>query len=191
MSGIGHNGGPAIEGGKAWRKHCWTAAREALLPTLPVEVVRLRVKRAREIGLDYRTYAGLRATTGRDVVALLFSTNALELLTPADRLDIAKSRKLGAVTDTARLLAAQPPLSPSRVAAMLEGQGVNVHGAIAAPGVAESWAQTRNRIAALLADSRHPPDGVVLIGETALERDWVAAARLAGFVPGHAYFVQG
>ncbi|WP_295074341.1 hypothetical protein [Tabrizicola sp.] len=43
---LGHNGGPSLEGGVSWRKHCWSAARERLLPTLPIEVVRLRVKRA-------------------------------------------------------------------------------------------------------------------------------------------------
>ena len=31
---------------------------------------------ARELGIDYKSYAGIRAATGRDIVALLFSTNA-------------------------------------------------------------------------------------------------------------------
>ena len=70
MSGIGHNNGPTMEGGAGWRRHCWTKAREELLPTLPLEVVRLRVKRAAELGLDYRAYASFRASTGHDVVAL-------------------------------------------------------------------------------------------------------------------------
>ncbi len=69
MGEIGHNGGPSLAGGVSWRRHCWSAAREALLPTLPIEVVRLRVKRAKALGLDYKTYAGLRAATGHDVVA--------------------------------------------------------------------------------------------------------------------------
>ena len=46
IAGPGHNGGPSLEGGTSWRRHCWTQARERLLPTLPIEVVRLRVKRA-------------------------------------------------------------------------------------------------------------------------------------------------
>jgi hypothetical protein len=29
---------------------------------------------------------------------------------------------------------------------------------------------------------------VLLVGETALEREWVGAARLAGFLPGDRYF---
>lgn len=27
MALIGHNGGPSVEPGEAWRRHCWTAAR--------------------------------------------------------------------------------------------------------------------------------------------------------------------
>jgi len=76
---IGHNGGPSIEAGYGFRKHAWGKAREALLPKLPIEIVRVRVARARRLGLPYRTYAGIRAATGRDVVAFLFSGNALEL----------------------------------------------------------------------------------------------------------------
>ena len=79
MGEIGHNGGPSLEAGASWRRHCWTSARAALLPTLPIEVVRLRVKRAKALGLDYKTYAGVRAATGHDVVAFLFSSNALRV----------------------------------------------------------------------------------------------------------------
>ena len=77
MGEIGHNGGPSLAGGVSWRKHCWSSARERLLPVLPIEVVRTRVKRAKALGLDYKTYAGVRATTGRDLVAFLYSSNAL------------------------------------------------------------------------------------------------------------------
>ncbi len=53
----GHNKGPAMDAGVAWRTHCWTAAREALLPTLPIEVLGGRIRRAKEPGLDDKTYA--------------------------------------------------------------------------------------------------------------------------------------
>ena len=39
---IGHNGGPSVEPGEAWRRYCWSAARAALLPTLPIEALRTR-----------------------------------------------------------------------------------------------------------------------------------------------------
>ena len=70
MAGIGHNRGPGQASG--FRAHCWRLARRELLgERLPVEVVRMRVRRAHELGLDYKTYAGVRATTGRDLVAFL------------------------------------------------------------------------------------------------------------------------
>jgi hypothetical protein len=187
MGGIGHNGGPMLEGGTSWRRHCWGAAREALLPTLPVEVVRLRVRRAAELGLDYRTYAGVRATTGRDIVAFLFSSNALRLVSPQDPMPPSHATRLAAV-QAGIALAAHPPLDPAAVAAHLEGQGIAVSGAIRAPGLFESWQVTRERFEGLLAAARHPRDGVVVVGETALERDWVAAARLAAFIPAARYF---
>jgi hypothetical protein len=79
MSGIGHNGGPSMEPGYGFRKVAWSKARRALLPSLPLEIVRVRVARAKRLGLPYRTYATIRATSGRDIVAFLFSGNALGL----------------------------------------------------------------------------------------------------------------
>ena len=90
MKMLGHNGGPTMEAGRAWRRFAWTKAREELLPTRPLDVVRMRVRRARELGLDYTAYASIRAASGHDVVALLFSSNALRVgpravVLPADR----------------------------------------------------------------------------------------------------------
>ncbi|MCB2117019.1 MAG: hypothetical protein KDE00_12150 [Rhodobacteraceae bacterium] len=188
MNGIGHNGGPTLEPGSTWRTHCWRAARAALLPKLPLEVVRLHVRRAAEIGLDYKTYAGVRATTGHDLVAFLFSTNALRLLRETDRMAAADVTKLAGVRQIGRLVAAQPPLRPAGVVQILAGQGIAVDAAARAPGLAESWSETRGQILSLLGEVRAPADRVLLIGETALERDWVGAARLAGFVPAVQYF---
>jgi len=40
-----------MEPGFGFRKHAWTKARAALLPSLPLEIVRLRVERAKRLGL--------------------------------------------------------------------------------------------------------------------------------------------
>ena len=37
---VGHNGGPAMDAGAAWRRHCWRVARAELLPHLPIAVIR-------------------------------------------------------------------------------------------------------------------------------------------------------
>ncbi|WP_318527936.1 hypothetical protein [Defluviimonas sp. WL0075] len=188
MSGPGHNGGPALEPGGGWRRHCWRAARAALLPTLPIEVVRTRVRRATELGLDYKTYAGVRATTGRDLVAFLFSTNALRLLREGDRMRREEARRLAAITRADRLLATQPPLDAEAIRAELAAQGVTIRATTAAPGLSASWSETGRHLRGFLAGCAHPADGVLLVGETDLERDWVAAARLAGYLTADAYF---
>ena len=110
VSLAGHNGGPTLEAGKSWRRHCWREARAALLPTLPIEVVRLRVRRAAEIGLDYKTYAGVRASTGHDIVAFLFSTNALRLLAPRPMLPADRAAKLEKIAKCGKIALVQAPL---------------------------------------------------------------------------------
>lgn len=187
---LGHNGGPGLEPGAAFRAHCWRVARAELLPRLPIEVVRLRVKRAAEIGLDYKTYAGARATTGHDLVAFLFSTNALRLLREGQPLPPDRAAKLSAAQNIARLLAVQPPLDPASVLGALAASGAGFDHAGRAPGLAQGWGETRVRMLALPAPAKLPADRVLVIGDTALERAWVEAGRLAGYLPAERYFRQ-
>ncbi len=100
--GLGHNGGPTMEPGYGWRLHCWKKARADLLPHLPIEVLRTRVKRAAELGLEYRTYASVRAATGHDVVAFLFSSNALRVF-PSARPAAGPGRRLAGIVNAAHL----------------------------------------------------------------------------------------
>ena len=138
------------------------------MPKLPVEIVRLHVKRAAEIGLDYKTYAGVRAATGHDLVAFLFSTNALRLLRAGDRVAGQEARHMAAASGIGRLLAVQPPLDPARVWQGLAGQGIAVDAAARAPGLAQNWGETRAALLSLMAGVRAPADRVLLICETAL-----------------------
>jgi hypothetical protein len=181
--GIGHNNGPALDDGASRRRFAWARSREALLPTLPVEVVRLRVARARELGLPYRTYAGLRASTGHDVIALLFSTNALRLLRATDILSKDRRMRLLALTACDRVALVHAPLDPGGVLA-----SAPLDAAHAAPRLLGTWPTMREQIRAVLQARRHPPDRVVLVGEPGPEREWCEAGRLAGFVTGDAYF---
>lgn len=180
MSGLGHNGGPSLQPGVAWRTHCWRAAREQLLPTLPIEVVRLRVKRARDLGLEYKTYASVRAATGHDLIAFLFSSNALRLIRgqavlPKDRAD-----KLDTMT-CARIALAVAPLEPQAV--LVNPQIDQAH---AAPFALAKFAEARAAIRAAL--GKVPGDRVLLVGDLALEREWCAAGRLAGYLPAERFF---
>lgn len=180
---IGHNGGPSVEAGASWRRHCWQAAREALLPVLPIEVLRTRVRRAADLGLDYRTYASVRAATGHDVVAFLFSSNALRvsLLRPAMPED--RAAKLAAVDGCGRLALAVVPLTPGMVVA---ANPAGLDGVHAAPFALAGFAAVQTALRAAL--GRVPSDQVLLVGDMALERDWCAAGRLAGYVAAERYF---
>lgn len=185
---IGHNRGPAMDAGREWRRHCWTRARAELLPKLPLEVIRLRVARARELGLDYARYATVRATTGRDVVAFLFSTNALRLMREDDRLDADRRARLAALVGCGRRLAAYAPTDPAGLAAWLAAAGIPFEAAIRAPTVADSLPATRARLLAALEPGRLPRDAVMVVGDTPLEARWPAIAGLAGHVPAEDWF---
>lgn len=180
MSGIGHNGGPELAGG-SWRRQCWRAAREALLPALPIEVIRTRVKRAAALGLDYRTYAGVRAASGHDLVAFLFSSNALRVNALRPGMGAEEAARLRAVA-AGRLGLAVAPLS---AAAMAAANPV-LEGCDAAPYALARWSEARAAMRAVL--GRLPPDGVVLVGGYGLEADWVAAGKLAGYLPAERFF---
>lgn len=186
MSLIGHNGGPTIAAGTGWQRHCWRKAREDLLPRLPLEVIRTRVRRAAEIGMDYRAYATVRATTGTDIVAFLYSSNALRLFREHQALEAARAEKLRAQVNVGQRLAAQPPLDPDAALAALAGQGIGFDAGHPAPSIALNFPALRRAIREMLPGL--PSSGVMLVGDTGWERDWSVAGRLAGYLPAERFF---
>lgn len=179
---IGHNNGPTMEPGAAWRTHCWAAARKALVPHLPIEVLRGRLRRAGELGLDYRTYAGIRATTGRDIVAVLFSSNALELRKGQLQIGAHTAQKLDQILAD-RTGLATAPLRPDDLL-----QAAPLGAAFAAPAAFAPFAL--QRLAVRIALGRLPSDQAILVGAYGAEADWCAAARLAGYVPAEVFFAR-
>ena len=182
MTMLGHNNGPTMEKGAGWRRYAWKRARADLMPTLPLEVARRRVKRARELGIDYKSYAGIRAATGRDIVALIFSSNALRLAKETALIEAARAEKLQQIKYVDSLGLIQPPFAPRDV----QVKNPILVATDRAPGLMDNWRDTRDRILAL--KGTIPADGIVVIGDTTLERDWSEAGRLAGFLPSARYF---
>ncbi|MEM9971799.1 MAG: hypothetical protein AAF762_11975, partial [Pseudomonadota bacterium] len=149
---------------------------------LPLEVARMRIRRARELGLDYKSYAGIRASTGRDIVALLFSDNALRMLRDTGRIEAERADKLAQVRAADLLALVHPPVTP----AMALAANPDLLRVGSAPGLAHTWSDIRERIVDLKGAT--PADGVLVVGETGFEREWSVAGRLAGFVPADRYF---
>ena len=189
MSGIGHNGGPAMEPGYGFRKLAWGKARKSLLKTLPIEIVRVRVARAKRLGIDYTTYASIRATSGHDVVAFLFSGNALEMTPRRVTLPGPVAERLKHMDGAAdRLAAIYTPAHPATVLA--ENTGLLDH-AEPAPRFTESWSAMRDRIQGIVRERGLPSDGVVLVSATAVEQEWCAAGKLTGIIPAERFFAAG
>lgn len=188
---VGHNNGPSMATGLRYRTLCWSKARAALVPKLPIEVIRRRVKRAAELGLDYKSYASIRSTSGHDVVAFLFSSNALRLLKRQNTMPVDRVDKLLALQRCGRLVAVQQPLTPEAVIAVAAKSGIDFDSVVSAPDLRHTWGQTRAVILSALTPVKLPADRVVAIGDTALEREWCAAGRLAGYISAEAYFGAG
>lgn len=182
-AGIGHNSGRVNEPGKSWRKHVWTKARKQLMPTLPLEVVRLRVRRAAELGLPYKTYAGIRASTGHDLIGFLFSSNALQVLQDGQGLPNDRQAKLVGLRNTDCTGLAHRPVTPTHL-----GTLPGLARAYAAPRFTQSWSETRDELRTMITAQGKPTDRFVMIGDTSFEREWAEAARMAGYLPAGDYF---
>ena len=180
---IGHNSGQVDEPGKSWRKHVWTKARKDLMPTLPLEVVRVRVRRAAELGLPYKTYAGIRASSGHDLIGFLFSNNALRVLRDGQAMPADRASKLTNLTRAEAIGAAHRPVTPTHL-----GSLPGLSSAHAAPAFDARWAETRDQIKAMITAQGHPADRYVIIGDTAFEREWAEAARTAGYLRADQFF---
>ena len=141
------------------------------------------MRRAQEMGLPYKTYAGVRASTGHDLIGFLFSSNALRVTRTGDGLPQDRSKRLASLVKTERIALAVPPLLPSA----FDDVDV-VDRSVGAPGFELSWTQTRDRFRAVFAGLGQSGDRFIIIGDQAIERDWVAAAQAAGYVPASEFF---
>ncbi|MEM7176870.1 MAG: hypothetical protein AAGD47_15035 [Pseudomonadota bacterium] len=190
LPGIGHNRGPSLDPGRGFRKHAWKKARADLMPRLPLEVVRRRVARAKALGLDYPQYASILLGTGRDIVAFLFTSEAIRLR--VDRglgLPEHERRKLAEITGCDRLLMTPIGSDPIRVGRLLAERQNLVFAQLgtappehARPGIAQE------AIRALLDPLKLVGDQVVMIGTRVPERGWADAAKLARFLPAERFF---
>ena len=101
----------------------------------------------------------------------------------------ARCAKLAAARDIAQCLAVQPPHGAETLRAALAAQGLCVDKDAAAPSLALTPRETRERLAAL---HRPVPAGrVLVIGETGLELDWAVIGRMAGALPAAKFFAPG
>lgn len=190
-AGIGHNNGPSMDGGAGFRRYAWKRARRELVGArVPVEIVRLRVRRAKALGLAYPHYASILLGTGRDIAGFLFTVDGLQLrLLRELEAKPAVAERLKAIESAGRLALSPPEESAEAFRVELAAAtGARIDAAAPAPETGAGWGVARARILAALSPLRLPRDAVVMIGEGREEERWAEAARLARFLPGAVYF---
>lgn len=172
--GIGHNNGPPMA--TRWGLHCWRRAQARAWQPPGPEVVRLRLRRAAELGLDYRQLAAILMEAGRSPTAIVFTFEALRLPGAAGRLrslDRPRLLAIGVGDGTGGDAAPEPaPPQPG-----LHGWRLAADRRALAPAVLE-----------LLAAQGVPPSAAILVGAAEADRDLVVRARLAAFLQADAYF---
>ena len=187
MGAIGHNLGPTMQAGHGYRTHMWRRAQARLMPNaVPLMIVRMRVRRAAELGMDYKTYASIRQFSGQDILGLLFSSNALRIIGSGAKMPEARGRALAAVKSAKRLTLVHAPLEPPVV---LQANPV-LDGAELAPGFTDSWSQMRKGLQGFIGENHLSGNQVLIIGDTSVEGEWTAAARAAGYLSAAQYFAD-
>jgi hypothetical protein len=193
MAGIGHNKGPQQHLGLGWQKYCWGQARRDLLGKhIPMEVVRRRVMRARELGLAYPQYASILLGTGRDVVGFLFTTDGLQLRLQRalEMPDVVKQKLLG--LKACQLMSFAPsgehPETFRRELNVISDLDFCASGP--EPERAVSWDQARRAIRGVLDPLQLPSDAVVMIGTCEAQQHWAMSGKLARFIPSKSYFPE-
>lgn len=188
--GIGHNSNAL---GQGWRRYAWKKARKDLVAArVPLEIVRIRVRRAQRLGLTYPQYASVLLGSGRDIVGFLFTVNGLQLRL-ARRLEAPAhvSAKLQVAPDAPRIALAPPEEEAAAFQVELaEITAARIDAAFPAPAPAASWGVARRVLQHALTEASLPADGVVMVGEGAEDARWADAAFLAKFIPTTEYFTH-
>ena len=192
--GPGHNRGPALEPGAGFRRYAWKRARRDLLRNkVPIEIVRLRVRRARELGLSYPQYASVLMGSGRDITAFLFTVDGLslrlrrELEMPPQVRD--KLRGFGKCALSSFAPSGEDP-EDFRLE-LQEVAGVAFATAAPTPEEQHGWDRVRQAVRCALDPLSLPGNAVVMIGVSGEQERWAAAGKLAKFLPAEAYFDNG
>ncbi|MAY88998.1 MAG: hypothetical protein CML02_20030 [Pseudooceanicola sp.] len=186
-AGIGHNNGPVMETGQTYRAYQWRQAQRALMPeAIPLQIVRMRMRRATELGMSYKAYASVRRTSGHDILGLLFSSNALRIIGNGARMPEDERARLEAVVKASKLAMVHRPNHPGVVLA----QNRELDATDAAPLFTDSWSAMRARLEQFVQNQQLPGNRVLVVGDAPLESEWATAARAAGYLPADAYFAQ-
>lgn len=186
--GIGHNNGPPMA--TRWGLHCWRRAQAKVWQTPSPEVVKLRLRRAAELGVTYRQLALILMDVGRTPTAVAFAVSGTLVHSVQDTED--EIRWLPAVAD--RLAA----LSRPTIFLVAAGERAEVIDAVVAAVGARidgqcNAADLESRAAALvalLAAHGVSPRSTIMIGASDADRACADRASCVAYYPAAVYFAN-
>ncbi|UYV36439.1 hypothetical protein N4R57_15700 [Rhodobacteraceae bacterium D3-12] len=187
--GIGHNSqDDATRRGRIRR---WQQAKAGLKgPALSQTQLRMRMRRAEELGLSYRQYNALVLASGRDPRALVFTPGGMGLrLERRLRLPDVEREKLARLRNC-HLLAIAPEAEAAQdfLEELRDVSALPFAGAIASPALDAGWGAVRAAFKPALTGLSLSGDALAMIGSAnSHEPGWAAAIR-AGFLPGEVFF---
>lgn len=190
---LGHNQGPPLQPVTSYHLHGWRKAHRKAWKSPPIEIVRRRVRRAGELGLDYRRYTSILLDRGCTPEALTFESAGALMATANGAVSLDRT---GLILPHAGVVEKLSTLERCRVFVVGRESG-------AAAAVEQLNALCGNVITAfrqcldaeraetileLLRGHRIAPSACVLIGAGAAARMWKPTATLGAFVPATRYF---
>jgi hypothetical protein len=189
---IGHNRGPPLD--LSWSGWIWRKAAAAAWKTPPREVALRRLRRAEQLGLTYREFAGVLMDRGAWLGAIVFAPGVLTGVKPEAlrarfaalencRILVCIDACNTAAPDEGAALASVNAYVGDKVSALRFVRCAPCSGLCQAPDLARA-------VRTFLAQCRIAPAEAFMVGAGA--RDLAAAedASLALFKPADAYFAQ-
>lgn len=156
-------------------------------------MVRTRIKRARDLGLEYPQYASILLGSGRDVVGFLFTVDGLQLrLRKWLEMPESVQEKMQGL-ERVSLMGFAPSGEDADAfrCEVSDVAGVPFVGAAPEAEGPLGWSAARAAVRAVLDPLKLPSDAVVMIRTRDHEAQMAEAAKMARFIASDAYFAQG
>jgi len=211
---IGHNGGPPLNG-PGWGKFVWRRAIKQAWRAPSPEVARLRLRRAKAIGLGFRRYQSISMHAGRPPTVVFFGFGGTLVQIDGDRVRTGNDGRVEpypGIVEKLMALTVPSVFVTSNQAAVAAGliTEADAHGLIdqvreltggriddhrictAAEDDDHPWRKPRpGMIVDLLQAHRLPPTAAIMVGGKVSDEACSAGAGLAGFVWANEYFDTG
>ena len=167
-------------------------SRKALIrKRMPIEMVRTRIKRARELGPEYPQYASILLGSGHDVVGFRFTVDGLQLRKWLEMPESVQEKMQGLERVSLMGFAPSGEDADAFRCEVSDVAGVPFVGAAPEAEGPLGWSAARAAVRAVLDPLKLPSDAVVMIGTRDHEAQMAEAAKMARFIASDAYFAQG